>query len=112
MNDKGFRATKGGVDLNLERQFQAVCGVFRRHGHEHWQDPVRTDHGFVAVDDLHSLRSAVRWRLYSVSLAGERSISILYRVGKELRHARYAVATLDKEFEREVTAIPGIAHRN
>lgn len=50
--------------------------------------------------------------VYSVSLVGERSISILYRVGKRLRHARYSVATLGREFDREVTAIPGIAHRN
>lgn len=50
--------------------------------------------------------------VYSVSLVGERSISILYRVGKSLRHARYAVATLAKEFDREVAGIPGIEHRD
>jgi len=46
--------------------------------------------------------------VYSVSLVGERSISILYRVGKRLRHARYSVATLGREFDREVVAIPGV----
>ena len=46
--------------------------------------------------------------VYSVSLTGERSISILYRLGKSLRHARYAVATLGREFDREVVSIPGV----
>ncbi len=50
--------------------------------------------------------------VYSVSLVGGRSISILYRVGKSLRHARYAVATLGREFDREIVAIPGIEHRD
>lgn len=50
--------------------------------------------------------------VYSVSLAGERSISILYRVGKSLRHARYAVATLGREFDREVVGIPGVEYRD
>lgn len=50
--------------------------------------------------------------VYSVSLVGERSISVLYRVGKSLRHARYAVATLGREFDREVVAIPGVEHRD
>lgn len=50
--------------------------------------------------------------VYSVSLVGERSISILYRVGKSLRHGRYAVATLANEFDREVAAVPGSVHRD
>lgn len=50
--------------------------------------------------------------VYSVALVGERSISILYRVGKSLRHARYAVATLAREFDREVVAIPGVEHQD
>lgn len=50
--------------------------------------------------------------VYSVSLTGERSISILYRLGKSLRHARYAVATLGREFDREVASIPGVEYRD
>lgn len=50
--------------------------------------------------------------VYSVSLVGERSISVLYRLGKSLRHARYALATLGREFDREVAAIPGVEHRD
>ncbi len=46
-------------------------------------------------------------RVYSVSLTGNQAISVLYRVGKHLRHARYSVGTLGREFDREVTAIPG-----
>lgn len=45
--------------------------------------------------------------LYSVSLVGNRSISVLYRIGKRLRHARYSVATFGREFDREIAAIPG-----
>ena len=48
---------------------------------------------------------------YSVSLIGDRLISILYRVGKSLRQARYSVGTLGKEFDREVVAIPGVEYR-
>lgn len=47
-------------------------------------------------------------RVYSVSLTGGQAISVLYRVGQSLRHARYSVATLARVFDREVTSIPGI----
>lgn len=57
-------------------------------------------------DDFTNVLSGID-HVYSVSLIGNRSISILYRIGKRLRHARYAVATLDREFDREVAAIPG-----
>lgn len=51
-------------------------------------------------------------RVYSVSLTEGQAISVLYRVGKSLRHARYSVETLAREFDREVTAIPGVEYRN
>lgn len=51
-------------------------------------------------------------RVYSVSLAGDHSISVLYRIGKNLQHARYSVVTLARVFDREVTAIPGIEYRD
>lgn len=44
--------------------------------------------------------------VYSVSLIGDRSISVLYRVGKSLRQAQYSVETHAKELDREVVAIP------
>lgn len=49
--------------------------------------------------------------VYSVSLIGDRSISILYRIGKSLRQARYSVGTLTREFDREIVAIPGVEYR-
>lgn len=61
--------------------------------------------GFTAV------LAGIDW-MYSVSLTGNHSISILYRIGKSLRHARYSVETLTREFDREVTAIPGIEYRD
>lgn len=50
--------------------------------------------------------------VYAVSLIGDRSISILYRVGKSLRQARYSVGTLASELDREVVAIPGVEYRD
>lgn len=50
-------------------------------------------------------------RVYSVSLAKPYAISVLYRIGKELRHARYSVETLAKLSDRKVTAIPGVEYR-
>lgn len=49
--------------------------------------------------------------VYAVSLIGGRSISILYRIGKSLRQARYSVGTLARELDREVVAIPGVEYR-
>lgn len=46
--------------------------------------------------------------VYSVSLVGDSSISILYRAGKRLLQTRYSVDTLARELEREVAAIPGV----
>ena len=51
-------------------------------------------------------------QVYSVSLIGGRSISILYRIGKSLRQARYSVGTLTKELDRDVVAIPGVEYRD
>lgn len=50
--------------------------------------------------------------VYAVSLIGNRSISILYRIGKSLRQARYSVETLARELDREVVAIPGVEYRD
>jgi len=61
--------------------------------------------GFVAVlKDID--------RLYRVWMPENRTISILYRTGKSLRHARYSVATLAKESDQEIAAIPGIEYRD
>lgn len=49
-------------------------------------------------------------RVYSVSLAKPHAISVLYRNGKNLRHAKYSIETLAKMFDREVTAVPGVEH--
>lgn len=51
-------------------------------------------------------------RVYSVSLIQNRGISVLYRIGKTLRHARYSVETLATEFDREVAAIPGFEYQH
>lgn len=51
-------------------------------------------------------------RLYYVWMQGDKVISILYRTGKSLRHARYSVVTLTKESEQEIAAIPGIEYRD
>ena len=51
-------------------------------------------------------------RVYSVSLTENDGISVLYRIGKRLRHARYSAVTLGKVFDREVTAIPGVEYRD
>lgn len=45
--------------------------------------------------------------LYWVSMRGEETISVLYRTGKSLRHVRYSAATLAKESDLEIVAIPG-----
>lgn len=50
--------------------------------------------------------------VYAVSLIADRSISILYRVGKSLRQARYSVGTFTRELDREVVAIPGVEYRD
>lgn len=50
--------------------------------------------------------------LYSVSLVGDHTISILYRIGKHLRNARYSVVALGKEFDREIAAIPGVEYHD
>lgn len=47
-------------------------------------------------------------RVYSVSLAKPYAISVIYRTGRNLRHAQYSVETLAKIFDREVTNIPGV----
>jgi hypothetical protein len=51
-------------------------------------------------------------RLYSVSMLGDQSISVLYQTGKVIRHALYSVATLAKVADREVAAIPGVEYRD
>ena len=51
-------------------------------------------------------------QLYSVSMLGNQSISILYRTGKMFRHALYSVATLTKVADREIVAIPDIEFRD
>jgi len=49
--------------------------------------------------------------LYSVSMQGDKTISILYRTGKSLRQARYSAATLTRQSDREIAAIPGVEYR-
>ncbi|MEO6562240.1 MAG: hypothetical protein ABIN99_04220, partial [Nitrosospira sp.] len=46
MNDDGFRAIKGGVDLNGKIGFRASSGGnVPGAAHEHWQDAVRSTDG-------------------------------------------------------------------
>jgi hypothetical protein len=49
-------------------------------------------------------------RLYSASMLGDQTISVLYQTGKVIRHALYSVATLAKVADREVAAIPGVEY--
>lgn len=51
-------------------------------------------------------------RLFSVSMLGDQTISVLYQTGKIFRHAQYSVATLAKVSDREIVAIPDIEYRD
>lgn len=51
-------------------------------------------------------------QLYSVTILGGQSISVLYRAGKMFRHALYSVATLAQMSDREIVAIPEVEYRD
>ena len=51
-------------------------------------------------------------QLYSVSILGDQSISVLYRTGKMFRHALYSVATLAQVSDQEIVAIPDVGYRD
>lgn len=51
-------------------------------------------------------------RLYSASMLGDQTISVLYQTGKVIRQALYSVATLAKVSDREIAAIPGVEYRD
>lgn len=50
-------------------------------------------------------------RLFSVSMLGDRTISVLYQTGKIFRHALFPVATLAKASDRVIVAIPDVEYR-
>ena len=50
-------------------------------------------------------------RLFSMSMLGDRTISVLYQTGGIVRHALFSVATLAKSSDRVVVAIPAIEFR-
>ena len=53
MIDAGFRAMKGGVDLNGKMGFRLISGGnVPGATHEHRQDAVRPTDGFSALDSL------------------------------------------------------------
>jgi hypothetical protein len=60
--DADSRVMKGGVDLNDKFQFWQSSGLLLGARHEHWQDVVRPTHGLPAMDDLLSVRHALRGR--------------------------------------------------
>lgn len=63
MTDEGFRVMKGGVDLNGKMGFRANSGGNAPGAaDEHWQDAVRSTHGFPAMDDLRPIRCTLRRR--------------------------------------------------
>lgn len=49
MTDAGFRAMRGGVDLNDASRFGQSSELLPGACHEHRQDPVRPAHGLPAV---------------------------------------------------------------
>jgi len=62
ITDTGFRAMRGGVDLNGDSRFWQSFGVFPGGCHEHRQDAVRPTHGFPAMVDLRPVRCPLRRR--------------------------------------------------
>lgn len=47
-------------------------------------------------------------RVFSVSMLGDQTISVLYQTGKAFRHAQYSVATLAQVSDHEIVAIPDV----
>lgn len=50
-------------------------------------------------------------RLFSISMLGDRTISVLYQTGEIVRHAQFSVATLAKSSDQVVVAIPAVEFR-
>ena len=77
MPDAGFRAKKGGVDLNGKMEFRAKSGGNSPGAnHEHWQDAVRATDGFSALEYVCPHRRAI-WRRPLREIAGlHRAVSV------------------------------------
>ena len=91
MTKAGFRAMKGGVDLNGESRFAGSSRLSPGGRYESWQAPFRPAHGLPAVDNICSVR-AVIWR--RTVLPMDQAASAYQEVLRHFRECR-EVANLD-----------------